>query len=165
MGTSSLFVFAHGQYLVPNAYSLGMVISLLCLAFGFGVIFAWTRSLVPSIVAHAFINVPMTPAWQGVCLMLFMGATVFLAGRGCQIVKTVIAGSTVMNCLALAAMGACWAIAGQRFEYVEYLAAWMVIVAIVLHFIDRRRLCQPNKAPEPTTTAVMDRAAHGQHQP
>jgi len=45
-----------------------MIVSLLMLAIGLGVVFAWTRSLMPSITAHAIINVPMTTTWQGVLL-------------------------------------------------------------------------------------------------
>jgi len=36
VGTSFLFVFSHSQYLIPNAYNVGMVLSLLVLAVGFG---------------------------------------------------------------------------------------------------------------------------------
>lgn len=151
VGMALLFVFAHGQYLVLNAYSIGMVISLLCLAIGFGIVFAWTRSLAPSIVAHALINFPMTPFWQGICLAVFMVGVVFVGRRGRQIVKAVFARSTVIGCLALAAVGTFWAIAGRRFEYLKDLAAVMVIVAIGLHLIDRRRVSRANhQAPEPT---------------
>ena len=41
-----------------------MIVSLLVLAIGFGVVFAWTPSLIPAVVAHAIIDVPMTPIWQ-----------------------------------------------------------------------------------------------------
>jgi Type II CAAX prenyl endopeptidase Rce1-like len=50
---------------MPNAYNAGMIASLLVLAIGFGVVFVSTRSLVPSVVAHAILNVPMTPFWPG----------------------------------------------------------------------------------------------------
>jgi membrane protease YdiL (CAAX protease family) len=48
-----------------------MIASLFCVAIGLGIVFAWTRSLIPSIIAHAIINVPMTPVWQGVLLVVF----------------------------------------------------------------------------------------------
>jgi hypothetical protein len=48
-----------------------MVASLFCVAIGLGIIFAWTRSLIPSMIAHAIINVPMTPFWQGALLLVF----------------------------------------------------------------------------------------------
>ena len=70
------FTFAH-THQTPNAYSAGMIVSLLMLAIGLGVVFAWTRSLIPSVTAHAIINVPMTTTWQGVLLAaLVIGALV-----------------------------------------------------------------------------------------
>ena len=64
LGIAGLFTFTHGQYLMADAYNIGMIASLFVLATGFGIVFAWTRSLVPSIIAHAIVNVPMTPQWQ-----------------------------------------------------------------------------------------------------
>jgi membrane protease YdiL (CAAX protease family) len=60
-----LFTFAHDQYLIPNAYSVATIVSLLIMGIGYGVVFAWARSLVPSIVAHAIINVPNDAAVAG----------------------------------------------------------------------------------------------------
>jgi hypothetical protein len=65
IGTACFFTFAHRQYLIANVYNTTMIASLLFLAIGLGVVFAWTRSLIPSIIAHAIINVPLTPFWQG----------------------------------------------------------------------------------------------------
>ncbi len=58
LGTSCLFVFAHRQYLIPNAYNIGMVFSLLCLALGLGIVFAYTKSLIPSMIAMPSLTSP-----------------------------------------------------------------------------------------------------------
>ena len=65
LGTACLFTFAHSQYLLANAYSLGMITSLFVLAVGLGLAFAWTRSLVPSVLAHSIINVSDDTALAG----------------------------------------------------------------------------------------------------
>jgi membrane protease YdiL (CAAX protease family) len=67
--------------LIANLYNETMIISLFCLALGLGVVFAWTRSLVPSMIAHAIINVPMIPVWQGVLLAAF-AVVIFFPGAG-----------------------------------------------------------------------------------
>jgi membrane protease YdiL (CAAX protease family) len=64
IGTACFFTFAHRQYLIANPYNITMIASLFCVAIGLGIVFAWTRSLIPSIIAHTIINVPMTPVWQ-----------------------------------------------------------------------------------------------------
>ena len=87
IGVACLFTFAHSQYLIPNAYSVGMVVSLLMTAIGFGVVFAWTRSLIPSIVAHAILNTPMTPAWQVALLAVIVIGALVTARRGASVVK------------------------------------------------------------------------------
>jgi membrane protease YdiL (CAAX protease family) len=49
IGTAWLFTFAHSHHLLANAYSVEMITSLFVLAAG--VVFAWTRSLVPAVFA------------------------------------------------------------------------------------------------------------------
>ncbi len=139
LGTACLFTFAHSQYLMPNVYSVSMVVSLLILAIGFGVVFAWTRSLIPSVVAHAIINVPMTPLWQGVLLVVFVIGIALVGRRGAGVVRQVFSGSTVASCLALAAVGAGYAIASSRVEHLNLIAAGMVVVAIGLAAMERRQ--------------------------
>jgi hypothetical protein len=55
-----------GVYLAGQLVTGQLILSLLLAALGSGVVFAWTRSLLPSVLAHAISNVPMTPFWQGV---------------------------------------------------------------------------------------------------
>jgi membrane protease YdiL (CAAX protease family) len=139
IGTACLFTFAHTQYLMPNAYNAGMIVSLLMLAIGFGVVFAWTRSLIPSITAHAIINVPMTPTWQGVLLAAFVIGAIFSWRRGVATFKQIFSTASAVASVALAVVGAGYAIAAARFDIVTILAAAMVVFAVVLEAIDRRR--------------------------
>ena len=138
IGIACLFTFAHSQYLLANAYSLGMITSLFVLAFGLGVVFAWTRSLVPSILAHAIINVPMTPLWQGVLLVAFLTATIVIARRGVFVVHQVFSGAGARRCAALAIVGAGYALAAARIERVELAAAGMVLLAVGFEAMERR---------------------------
>lgn len=139
VGTACLFTFAHTQYLVPNAYNAGMVVSLLMLAIGFGVAFAWTRSLIPSMTAHAIINVPMTPTWQGVLLAAFAIGAMVAWRQGTAAFKQIFSGASVGACVALAVVGAGYAIAGARFDSLMILAVAMVVFAIGLEAVERRR--------------------------
>lgn len=139
IGTACLFTFAHGQYLILNAYNVFTVASLLILAIGFGVVFAWTRSLIPSVVAHAIINVPMTPTWQGVMLAAFVIGAVVMARRGATVVTQVFSGNNVVGCVALGVVGAGYAIASQRVEGLVYAATAMVVLAVGFEAVDRRQ--------------------------
>jgi membrane protease YdiL (CAAX protease family) len=150
VGTACLFTFAHGQYLMPNVYNAGMIASLLILAIGFGVVFAWTRSLVPSVVAHAIINVPMTPLWLGVVLTAFVIGAVVMWRRGATAVKQVFSGASVVGCVALAVVGAGYAIASRRVDGLIFAAAAMVVLAIGLEAVDRLR----DQAAELTSTSA-----------
>jgi membrane protease YdiL (CAAX protease family) len=138
LGTACLFTFAHSQYLLANAYSLGMIVSLFVLAFGLGVVFAWTRSLVPSIVAHTIINFPMTPIWQGVLLIAFVIGAIILARRGTLVVRQVFSSAGAARCATLAIVGAAYAVAAGRIEGLQLAAVALLLVAIGLEAIERR---------------------------
>jgi membrane protease YdiL (CAAX protease family) len=129
-GTACLFLFSHGQYLFLNAYNISQLASLLILAVAMGVVFAWTRSLVPSILAHAIINVPMTPFWQVLVLAGCLLGTAFLWRRGLVAVKQVFASSSVLWCLVLAAVATAYVILSQREARLVYIAAIMLGLAI-----------------------------------
>jgi membrane protease YdiL (CAAX protease family) len=142
VGTSLLFVFAHGQYLMLNVYNVSLIASLLILAIAFGVMFAWTRSLVPCMIAHGIINFPMTPVWQGLFLAALVIGAVATSRQGLAVLKQVFSGASVTACVALGIIGAGYAIASQRVEALVYAAAAMVVVAVVLEALDRRRFTQ-----------------------
>lgn len=68
IGTACLFTFEHTRYQIPNAYNVGMIVGLFVSAVGFGIIFAWTRSLFPAIIAHMIFDIPMTHQSGRECL-------------------------------------------------------------------------------------------------
>lgn len=140
IGTACLFTFAHTQYQIPNAYNAGMIVSLLTLAIGLGVVFARTRSLIPSIAAHAIINVPMTPTWQGVLLTACVIITIVIWRRGAAALKQIFSTSSVAACVALAVVEAGYAAAGARFDSLTYLAVVMVVFAVGLEAMERYRI-------------------------
>lgn len=142
VGVSCLFVFAHSQYLRLDPYNLGMVAGLFCLALGLGIIFAATRSLLPSIVAHALINVPMTPFWQGVCLAVFVLGAGFAWRSARERVRQAFALAPVPSCLGLGLVGAGWATAARHVDAMAHVAVGAVLCAVVLHAIERRRNAQ-----------------------
>ncbi len=140
LGVACLFTFAHGQYLLPNLYSAGMIASLLVFAVGVGVVFAWTGSLLPSIVAHAILNTPMTPPWQVLALTVALIGAVFVARRGMSVTYQVFSAAGAKGSVGLAIAGIAYAITAQHFSGLVFAAAGMVVLAVVLEAWDRRHL-------------------------
>jgi membrane protease YdiL (CAAX protease family) len=138
IGTACFFTFAHNQYLMANAYNVTMIVSLFCLAIGLGIVFARTRSLVPSIIAHAIINVPMTPVWQGVLLIVFAVGAFFAWRGGVKAVKEVFHQTGAAACAAVAVLETAYVIWAGRIGSMTYLAIGMMLMAVALETIDRR---------------------------
>jgi membrane protease YdiL (CAAX protease family) len=138
LATACFFTFAHKQYLIANAYNITMVASLFCMAIGLGIVFAWTRSLVPSMIAHAIINVPMTPRWQGALLVVFVGGIVFVWRGGWEAAKQVFKNTRLATCIVLAGVLTLYVLEAGRVLYITEIAIGMIVVAVVLEAIDRR---------------------------
>lgn len=135
VGVACLFTFAHGQYLRLDPYNLGMTVSLLTLALGFGVVFAWTRSIVPSMIAHAIVNLTMTPFWLSLVLIVCLIVAALAAPRVAAVVEGVFRGDRrgrAPACFALAAACAAFALAAGRIAHLSYVAAGMLLVAVIL---------------------------------
>jgi hypothetical protein len=115
-----------------------MVASLFCVAIGLGIVFAWTRSLIPSMIAHAIINVPMTPFWQGALLLVFAVIAFFAWRGGARAFGQVFSNTTLAACAALALLETAYVIAAGRIGNMAYVAIGMLLVAVVLEAIDRR---------------------------
>ena len=137
LATACLFTFAHVQYLILNAYSIGMIVSLLIFAVGFGIIFAWTQSLVPSMMAHAIINFPMTPFWQVVLLVGFVVVLFVARRRGAAVTRQVFSDTGGAVCTALALLGAPYAIIAARLDVLAYIAAAMLAIAVLLEAFEK----------------------------
>ena len=139
VATACLFTFAHSQYLIANVYNAAIIVSLLIAAVGFGVVFAWTRSLIPSMTAHAIIDVPMTPVWQGALLVVFATGAFFAWRGGVGAVKRVFTNTRVAACAVLAVVETAYVIAAGRIDSMTYVAIGMIVVAVGLEAMDRRR--------------------------
>jgi membrane protease YdiL (CAAX protease family) len=139
IGTACFFTFAHSQYLIANAYNATMIASLLWAAIGFGVVFARTRSLIPSMIAHAIMNVPMTPVWQGVLLLMFTIGALFCWRGAAAAIKQVFRNTRVGLCAVLAILQTAYVIAAGRIEVMTYVAIAMIAAAVVLETMDPRR--------------------------
>jgi hypothetical protein len=143
VGTAALFTFTHGQYLSPDVYNLALVLTLLVLAIGFGTVFAWTRSIVPAVIANSIIDVPATPLWQGVVLVAFFAAGVLVWRRGMRIVGQVFTSGGATLCVALAIVGAGWAVASHHVASLVDVAVVMIVIAVVMETIDRSSSSRP----------------------
>jgi hypothetical protein len=95
-----------------------MVVGLLLSAIGFGVVFAWTRSLIPCMVAHAVFDIPMTTFWQSVLLAgLVIGAVVVWRRAVARVFKQVLLPGSGL--------------------YMAAVAIGMLLLAVVLEARDR----------------------------
>jgi len=139
LGTSCLFVFAHRQYLIPNLYNVTMVGSLFCLALGLGIVFAYTRSLLPGIIAHAIINIPMTVPWQIALLAVFAIGTIVAFRSGTTALREVWREPKIRACLFLAVVCALYVLASQRMPLLQTLAMGLLGLSIALQVGEKRR--------------------------
>jgi membrane protease YdiL (CAAX protease family) len=137
IAVACLFTFSHKQYLIANLYNVTMIASLLCLAIGLGVVFAWTRSLIPSMIAHAIINVPMTPRWQAVLLVIFAIGIFFVWRGGLGALRQVFSHARVAACTILAVLLALYAVEANRIPWMTQIAIGMLVVALGLEALDR----------------------------
>ena len=138
VGASCFFVFSHSQYLMPNAYNVAMLATLLVSAVGFGVVFARTRSLLPSIIAHAILNVPMRPIWASLVIGLLVIGAFLTARRAAAIARQVFSNSRVVVMLALGVIGGAFAIAAPRVPAVAFAAVGMLLAAVAIEARERR---------------------------
>ena len=145
-GITCLFIFSHTQYLVLNPYNVMKLPTLLLVALGSAVVFAWTRSLVPSILAHAIGNVPMTPTWQAVTVIALVIGMIVTARRAAIVARQVFSGASVLGCIGLGVVGTAFAIAAARINSLAVIGTVMVLIAIVLEAVDRRH-APPNVIP------------------
>jgi len=138
LAVACLFTFSHKQYLIGNAYNISMVFSLLIMAVGLGAVYAWTRSLYPSILAHAVINVPMTVQWQIVLLCAF--AVVAFMGRrgGVEMFRKVFAGRPSVSSTLPAIVMIFYAMFSSRIPYVSLFAISLVGLALFIDWFQRR---------------------------
>jgi membrane protease YdiL (CAAX protease family) len=139
IGTACLFTFAHTQYQIPSAYNAGMIVGLLISAIGFGVVFAWTRSLVPAMIAHAIFDIPMTPKWESLLVAALVIGAFFSWRRGLSIIGQVFSTRSGIACGTLAALCTVYALAATRVRRLEYVAIGLVVLAVVLETLERRR--------------------------
>ncbi len=143
IGTACLFTFEHTQYQIPNAYNVGMIVGLFLSAVGFGVVFAWTRSLFPAIVAHMIFDIPMTPKWQGLLVLVLLVGSLLIWRRGLAIVQEVFSTGKLLAYWMLALLGTACALAGTRVRGLEYLGLGFVVLAVILESLERRTLGRP----------------------
>ena len=135
---ASLFVFSHSQYLMANAYNFGMIVSLLIGALGLGIVFAYTRSLIPPIVAHALTNIPVTGVWQWIVAGIMVIGAIWFGRSALRVTSKVFQGNAVAPALLLAIVGAGYAMAANRFEAMALVAVAALVVALVLEALQRR---------------------------
>jgi membrane protease YdiL (CAAX protease family) len=138
VGVSVMFAFSHGQYLRGNPYSVGMLLSVVISAVGFGVVFAATRSLWPPIVAHALINVPLTRSWMLVALWVSVVIAWRARGPAMAMVRRVFGGLEAASAAVLAIVGGVYAVAAARVDALALVAVVLFVIGVVLGARDRR---------------------------
>jgi hypothetical protein len=116
-----------------------MIVGLLLSAIGFGVVFAWTRSLFPAIVAHAIFDIPMTLSWQVLLVGAFVVGAIFIWRRGLAISKLIFSTGSGFAYGTLAVLGAGYVMAAARVRSMGYIAVGLLVLAVAPEAADRRR--------------------------
>ena len=137
VGTTLLLLVSHGQYLRLDAYNIALMTKLALFGVIAGVAFAWTKSLIPSLVAHVILNVPMTTLWEMIVMAGFAVGGLFIARRGTGILRTVFSGGTVQSCVVLGVAGAVGAFAVSRMHGEMIAAVAAILVAFGLQIAAR----------------------------
>jgi hypothetical protein len=89
-------------------------------------------------IAHAIINVPLTPRWQGALLIVFAVGVFFAWRGGVRAVKQVFTNTTVAACAVPAVVLSLYVIEAHQINAMTPIAIGMLLVALVLEAIDRR---------------------------
>jgi membrane protease YdiL (CAAX protease family) len=142
LGAAGLFTFSHAQYFRADPYNAGMLAGLLLSAIGFGLVFAWTRSLIPAMIAHAVFDVPLSTLGQGILLAGLFAGALAVRSRALPVIKQVFSTGSAAAVSALGIIGAGYA-ALTSFDsvivYVVIAAFAMLLLAIALEARDRQR--------------------------
>jgi membrane protease YdiL (CAAX protease family) len=115
-----------------------MIAGLFLSAVGFGVVFAWTRSLIPAIIAHTIFDIPMTPIWQGLLVAVLLISSLLIWRKSGPIVRQVFSGGDRAALWILALLGTGFAVAGVRIRGLEYVGVAFVVLAVALESGERR---------------------------
>jgi membrane protease YdiL (CAAX protease family) len=147
LAVACLFTLSHKQYLIANLYNITMIFSLFCMAIGLGVVFAWTRSLIPGIIAHAIINVPMTLAWQAALLAAFAVMIFFVWRGGLSALRQVFGRLQMVSALILIALFGAYALWIERLPAKAFWATGMLLVSIGIGVAHRGRTISERETP------------------
>ncbi len=144
VSTAFLFAFSHSQYLVLNVFNVGMMLSLLLSAVAWGYIFYRTRSLLPTMIAHALVNLPLRGA--GLWIQLVLMLVVIVVARR-PIARTLLDGWALLRSLSGHWQGLAVAVAFGLFAVAFALLGDLVLLvgcgcfvaALILIAIEKRR--------------------------
>ena len=90
-------------------------------------------------IAHAIINLPMTPAWQGALLVVFVIGAFFVWRGGLSAVKQVFRNAKVTACIQLVLVQSVYVLEAGRIKGMIAIAIGMLLMALVLEAIDRQQ--------------------------
>lgn len=106
----------------------------------FGLVFAWTRSLIPAMVAHAVFVIPLSAAWQSVLLAGLVIGAALVWRRAIAIIKQIFSTGSGTAAVALGILGAAYTALTSADRVIVYLvvsAYGLLLFGIVLQARDR----------------------------
>lgn len=139
-----LFTLSHSQYHIANLLNIARIPTLLFSAIAWGYVYYRTRSLVPTIVAHALINIPIRDAYLWIQLPVMLAVCVVARRPILSWVKSAIEvfasapshGTTVLAGVLFAAFALAFVYL-PNLTPIFGLAAFVAILVLIP--IDRRR--------------------------
>jgi membrane protease YdiL (CAAX protease family) len=144
--TAFLFVFSHRQYFDPSIWNIGMLITSMFEAIAWGYIFYRTRSLVAVTVAHALVNFPVRgvadfvlPALMLVIIIVFRKPILEEIRRFGMMLKSDVA-SWLITAIGMTSMIVFMTVFAVAEDVVVLLGVPLLIIALVMEFIEKRKL-------------------------
>jgi hypothetical protein len=90
-------------------------------------------------IAHAIINIPMTPGWQVAMLILFVLGLLISFRAATRAIKQVFQHAAPGSCVLLALVCTLYVVTSQRIAFLTTIAVVLLIVAVALEWMERRR--------------------------
>lgn len=140
LGAACLFTFSHAQYLHLDPYNAGMTAGLLLSAIGFGLVFAATKSLIPSMLAHSLFDILMTKTFEALFLAALVIIAIAVRRKMVSAIRQVFSSASITACIALGVVAGGYAALTDQDSIIVYVvvAAFAALVcAIVFEAQDR----------------------------
>lgn len=148
--SATLFAFSHAQYLQVDAFNIAMLAAVSYLGLLLAAATWYSRSLLPAIMAHAFINLPMQPLMAGTAILAAAFWLIVSWPRWCpfrQFLRAQLATAKPVHIVLVALVGGGFAALFHRYPMPFAYAGLPIWLSFVIYRGWRRLRAGANEAP------------------